>query len=97
MMQGGEFFSGNATQNNRNNFMLNSAVENSVIAEYILSGHIHGRVVSFFGKGIFSPERKFFPPYSKGVYDVNGIKLLVSGGLGKFRLFNPPEVVIYKI
>ncbi len=36
MMQGGEFFSGNATQNNRNNFLLNSAVENSVIAEYIL-------------------------------------------------------------
>ena len=66
-------------------------------AEYTLSGHVHGGVVRLFGKGIFSPERKFFPPYSKGVYDVNGMKLLVSGGLGKFRLFNPPEVVIYKI
>ena len=71
MMQGGEFFSSNATQNNRNNFLLNSAVENSVIAEYILSGHVYGGVVKLFEKGIFSPERKFFLSYSKDVYDVN--------------------------
>lgn len=66
-------------------------------AEYTLSGHVHGGVVRLFGKGILSPERKLFPPYSKGVYDFDGMKLLVSGGLGKFRLFNPPEIVIYKI
>ena len=66
-------------------------------AEYTLSGHVHGGVIRLFGKGILSPERKFFPPYSKGVYDVDGMKLLVSGGIGKFRLFNPPEIVIYKI
>lgn len=66
-------------------------------AEYTLSGHVHGGVIRLFGKGILSPERKLFPPYSKGVYEVNGMKLLVSGGLGKFRLFNPPEIVIYRI
>ncbi|MCM1507359.1 MAG: metallophosphoesterase [Ruminococcus flavefaciens] len=66
-------------------------------AEYTLSGHVHGGVIRIFGKGILSPERKFFPPYSKGVYDVGGMRLLVSGGLGKFRLFNPPEIVIYNI
>lgn len=66
-------------------------------AEYTLSGHVHGGVIRIFGKGILSPERKLFPPYSKGVYEIDGMKLLVSGGLGKFRLFNPPEIVIYKI
>lgn len=66
-------------------------------AEYTLSGHVHGGIVRLFGKGILSPERKLFPPYSKGVYEVDGMKLLVSGGLGKFRLFNPPEIVIYRI
>lgn len=66
-------------------------------AEYTLSGHVHGGAVRLFGKGILSPERKFFPTYSKGVYEINGMKLLVSGGLGKLRLFNPPEIVIYRI
>lgn len=66
-------------------------------AKYTFSGHVHGGIIRIFGKGLLSPERKFFPPYSKGVYDVDGMKLLVSGGLGKFRLFNPPEIVIYKI
>lgn len=66
-------------------------------AEYTLSGHVHGGVIRLFGKGILSPERKLFPPYSKGVYEVGRMKLLVSGGLGKLRLFNPPEIVIYKI
>lgn len=66
-------------------------------AEYTLSGHVHGGVIRIFGKGILSPERKLFPPYSKGAYEIDGMTLLVSGGLGKFRLFNPPEIVIYKI
>ncbi len=66
-------------------------------AEYTFSGHVHGGAVRLFGKGILSPERKLFPPYSKGVFEVGGMKLLVSGGLGKFRLFNPPEIVICRI
>ena len=66
-------------------------------ADYTLSGHVHGGAVRIFGKGILSPERKFFPKFSKGVYTYGGMKLLVSGGLGKFRLFNPPEIVIYQI
>ncbi len=66
-------------------------------ADYTFSGHIHGGVVRFFGVGILSPERRFFPKYSKGVYDISGKKLLVSAGLGKLRMFNPPEIVIYNI
>ena len=66
-------------------------------ADYTFSGHIHGGIVRLFGKGILSPERRFFPKYSKGVYDIKGKKMLVSAGLGKLRMFNPPEIVVYKI
>lgn len=68
-------------------------------ADYVFSGHVHGGVVRipFTGKGILSPERKFFPEYSKGVYNIGKMKMLVSGGLGKLRLFNPPEIVIYEL
>ena len=66
-------------------------------ADYTFSGHVHGGVVRIFGIGMLSPERKFFPEYAKGVYDIGGKKLLVSGGLGKLRAFNPPEIVVYEI
>ena len=66
-------------------------------AKYTFSGHIHGGSVRLFGKALLSPERRFFPKYAKGVYDFGGKKLLVSAGLGKLRLFDPPEVVIYEI
>ncbi|MBO5164243.1 MAG: metallophosphoesterase [Ruminococcus sp.] len=66
-------------------------------ADFTFSGHIHGGVVRLFGKGLLSPERRFFPKYSKGVYSVGRMKLLVSAGIGKLRLFNPPEVVVYNI
>lgn len=66
-------------------------------ADYTFSGHIHGGIVRIFGIGILSPERRFFPKYSKGIYDISEKKLLVSAGLGKLRMFNPPEIVVYKI
>lgn len=66
-------------------------------ADYTFSGHVHGGLIRIFGKGILSPERKLFPEYSKGIYKIKKMKLCVSGGLGKFRIFNPPEIVIYRI
>lgn len=66
-------------------------------ADYAFCGHVHGGAVRLFGTGLLSPERKFFPPYSKGVYTVGNTKLCVSAGTGKLRLFNPPEIVIYTI
>lgn len=66
-------------------------------ADYAFCGHVHGGIVRIFGKGMLSPERKFFPKYSKGVYTVGKMKLCVSGGIGKLRLFNPPEIVIYTV
>lgn len=68
-------------------------------ADFTLCGHVHGGIVviPFTRIGILSPERKFFPKYSKGVYTIGRMKLLLSGGLGKRRLFNPAEIVIYKL
>lgn len=68
-------------------------------ADYVISGHVHGGAVMipFTKIGILSPERKFLPKYSKGIYTISKTKLFVSGGLGKLRLFNPPEIVIYEI
>ncbi len=66
-------------------------------AKYTFSGHVHGGVVRFFGKAVLSPERKLFPKNAKGVYTYGEGKLLVSAGLGKLRLFDPPEIVIYDI
>lgn len=68
-------------------------------ADYAVCGHVHGGAVMipFTKIGLLSPERKFLPRYTKGVYTVDKMKLLLSGGLGKFRLFNPPEIVVYEL
>lgn len=66
-------------------------------ADAVFSGHVHGGVVRIMGKGLLSPERKFFPEFTKGIYTIGNTKLLVSAGLGKLRLFNPPEIVVYKL
>ena len=68
-------------------------------ADYAVSGHVHGGAVRipFTGIGLLSPERRFLPKYTKGVYQIGKMKLLLSEGLGKLRLFNPLEIVIYDI
>lgn len=68
-------------------------------ADYAVCGHVHGGSVMlpFTNIGLLSPERKLIPKYSKGVYTVGNTKLLLTGGLGKPRLFNPPEFSVYEI
>lgn len=62
-------------------------------ADLILSGHVHGGVIRLpFIGGLLSPERKFFPVYTRGLYKSQSSQLYVSAGLGKIRLFNPPEI-----
>lgn len=63
-----------------------------------LAGHVHGGMIRLpLVGGLLSPERKFFPKYSEGMYEVNGKKLIVSRGLGHskpgIRIFNMPEIV----
>lgn len=64
-------------------------------SEIILSGHVHGGCIRLpFIGGLLSPERKFFPKYSAGLYQKENSSMIVSCGLGKFRMFNPSEIVV---
>ena len=64
-------------------------------ADLTLSGHVHGGIVRLpvIG-GLLSPERRFFPQYSKGLYEKDGRYLYVNCGIGKLRLGNPSEVAV---
>lgn len=63
--------------------------------DLVCSGHVHGGAIRLpFIGGILSPERKLFPKYSAGLYKGKHQSLIVSRGLGRFRLFNRPEIVI---
>ena len=68
-------------------------------ADLIFSGHMHGGVIRipFTEKGLLSPERVFFPEFTHGVYRKFGVNMIVSRGLGKFRLFNPAEIVLVSL
>lgn len=62
-------------------------------ADLVLSGHVHGGIVRLPGVGgLLSPERRFFPKYNLGFYQNRGTYMYVSGGIGKLRLLNPPEI-----
>lgn len=62
-------------------------------ADLVLCGHVHGGLVRLpLVGGLLSPERKFFPPYDKGSYRRDQTQMYVSGGIGKPRLCNPPEL-----
>lgn len=68
-------------------------------ARLTLAGHVHGGIVRLpLLGGILSPERRFFPRYDKGLFRENGAEtdaeMVVCGGLGKLRLFNPPQVCL---
>ncbi|SFC16212.1 metallophosphoesterase [Clostridium uliginosum] len=64
-----------------------------------LCGHVHGGMIRLpFIGAILSPERKFFPKYNSGEYEINKKKLIVSRGIGHsmpgIRILNRPEIVI---
>jgi len=68
-------------------------------ADLTFAGHCHGGVIRLpFIGGLLSPERKFFPKYTKGIYELETEKgvsrLAVTVGLGKFRINNPSEIMI---
>lgn len=71
-------------------------------ADLVLSGHVHGGTVRFFGKkGVIGTDFRLFPKYCGGMYDEFGSKMIVSRGLGthtiKVRIGNKPELIMVKI
>ncbi len=75
-----------------------------VYSEYdidlVLCGHAHGGQfrIPFTKIGLYSPGLGVFPKYSEGLHERNGVKMIVSRGIGNsrfpFRLFNPPEMIV---
>lgn len=64
-------------------------------ADVTFGGHIHGGSVRLpIVGGVFSPELKARPKYYEGVYRLDDKRMAVSRGLGRIRLFNPPELLV---
>lgn len=67
--------------------------------DLILSGHAHGGQfrLPFIG-GIVAPDQGLFPKYTKGIYQMDNSKMIVSPGLGNsiipIRFNNNPELYI---
>ncbi len=71
-------------------------------ADLVLSGHVHGGIVRIpFGKGVLSPNIRFFPKYDGGLFQQDNSIMVLSRGLGMhtipFRLFNPGELVFLEL
>ncbi len=71
--------------------------------DVVLSGHTHGGQVRIplLVNGVFAPNQGWFPKYAGGHYELEGMNMIVSRGLGfdarQPRVFNPPEVVVVDI
>ena len=70
--------------------------------DFVMSGHGHGGIVRLpFVGGLIGTDRRFFPPWTAGVYAVGDSTLFVSRGLGNntvpyqgFRIFDRPELAV---
>ena len=70
--------------------------------DFVMSGHGHGGIVRLpIVGGLMGTDRRFFPPWTAGVYTLGDSTLFVSRGLGNntvpfqgFRLFNRPELAV---
>ena len=71
-------------------------------ADLVFTGHYHGGQIIIPGVGgCVSPEFEIFPKMYQGMHDINGMKLIISRGLGNsilpVRINNYPEVVVVKV
>lgn len=66
-------------------------------ADLVLSGHVHGGIMTLPFGGVISPSFRIFPKYTNGVYTEGNSKMVLSRGLGlhhiKLRFFNLPQLV----
>ena len=67
--------------------------------ELVLSGHAHGGIIRLpLTDGLMDSSRKWLPSYTSGVYEKDGVKVLVSRGLGNSvpvpRILNNPHIPV---
>lgn len=70
--------------------------------ELVFSGHAHGGQMRLpIIGGLYSPEEKYFPTYTKGMYECGNGTVILSAGLGSShgipRVNNLPEIVVCDI
>lgn len=70
--------------------------------DIMLAGHAHGGLVRLpFTDGLVGPSMKLFPQHTSGHYDIDGMDLVTSRGLGNTgwarRLFNPPHLPLIEL
>ncbi|MDR1117080.1 MAG: metallophosphoesterase [Oscillospiraceae bacterium] len=64
-----------------------------------LTGHAHGGLIRLpFTDGLIGPGRVIFPKYTNGLYEIDGLTMVTSRGIGNagisFRVFNRPHIPI---
>ena len=63
-------------------------------ADLVLSGHTHGGQVHLpYIGALYATGQGFLPKYDVGLFTVDKTKLIISQGLGIYRLGNRPEIV----
>ncbi len=71
--------------------------------DLVVSGHVHGgQVVLPFVGGLWAPDQGYFPEYTKGVYELGDMKMVITSGLGSQdekvpRCGNVPEVMVVDV
>ncbi len=70
--------------------------------DLILCGHSHGGIIRLpFIGGILGTDRKPFPVYDAGVFELENYTMVVSRGLGNIhhipRILNFPEIVVVEL
>lgn len=78
--------------------LLYTSIQNWDI-DLVLSGHAHGGLVRIpIIGGLYTPEEKWFPTYTKGCFDFGNKTIILSSGLGTStkipRINNIPEIVV---
>jgi len=70
--------------------------------DLVLSGHAHGGQFRLpFVGGLYAPHQGTFPTYDSGLYEKNGVQMVVSRGIGNsrfpIRFNNRPEVILIEL
>ena len=70
--------------------------------QMMLAGHAHGGLIRLpFTDGLVGPSRVLLPKHTNGLYDIDGMSLVTSRGLGNAgwtrRLFNRPHLPIIEL
>ena len=64
----------------------------SIKPDVVFCGHAHGGLFRMGNSALYAPNQGLFPKYTSGLYEKNGVKMIVSRGLGvsgvDFRCFN---------